>query len=345
MASDMPPAPPSLAVSAPLSAQRTATRAAGPKGVGALLRGNCAGDTLVLRHAAAVAAALEQPLTIARVIDPVPSGAPADPIDWHFRAVELRAELERIKAAEAARTQLEIRADVLEGGGAGELRRWMTAQALDLLVLSTGDDAFAGFLLHSCTPDSALSLLVVPGGPHSGAAPRYARILVPLDGSARAESALPLATTLAQAHKAELLLVHAVPPLELTEVGPLSSEDLDLCQQVRRRNESVARTYLEHVRTRVGDGARPARTVMVGNGDVRRHLTSVITQEDVDLVVLSAHGHGASDGPCGSVAAYLVARGTVPLLLRQDAPCGERPTGVRQVPLAAAPNRMANGRP
>jgi nucleotide-binding universal stress UspA family protein len=336
-------APASLTLSTPRGPRATG-RLDRPQGIGALLPGNRDDDTLVLRHAAAVAAALEQPLTIARVIDPTPAGAPADPVDWHLRALELRAELERIKASEAARTRLEIRADVLEGGSAAQLCRWAAAQALDLLVLSAGDDAFPGLLVQSRTSDSALSLLIVPNGPCGDAMPPYARILVPLDGSARAESALPLAVHLARAHKAELLLVHVVPPLELTEAGPLSREDLDLRQRVRCRNETVARAYLERLQTRIDECVRPARTIIVGDGDVRRHLTSMIAREAVDLVVLSAHGHGASDGTCGSVAAYLVARGTVPLLLRHDASCRERPRVVRQNPVGALPNRMANGR-
>src|SRR5690606_14425646 len=162
----------------------------------------------VLDHAAAIAAALGQPLTIARVIDPPSADTPADPVDWHLRGLELRAELERIKASPPARLPLDIRADVLEGGSAWQIRRWATELALDLLVLSRNDHAFASLLLPQRTSDDGLSLLIVPGGRRvKGTTPPYARILVPLDGSARAESALPIAMRLAQTCKAELLLV------------------------------------------------------------------------------------------------------------------------------------------
>jgi hypothetical protein len=61
----------------------------------------------------------------------------------------------------------------------------------------------------------------------------------------------------------------------------------------------------------------------------------LMERECVDLVILSAHGHGASDAPCGSVAAYLLARGDVPVLVRQDAPPCRPPTGVARLPVQA----------
>ena len=336
--------PVSLAASTSSRCRDAAVRPAGPRRVGVLVQGHAARDALAIRHAAAVASALGTSLTIARVVDPPPAGAPADPIDWHLRALEIRAELERLRG-EVACTPLEIRTDVLEACGAGQVRRWASAQALDLLVTGSDDDDHDGpsVGLHPLLAGGGVSLLVVCGDGPAADAPLYARILVPLDGSARAESALPLAVQLAQVHKAELLLVHAVPPLELTEVGPPSSEDLDLRQRVRRRNEEVARTYLERVRARVADAGRPARSVVVGNGDVRRHLADVVRRERVDLVVLSAHGHGAADGPYGSVAAYLVAHGAVPVLVRQDAPGRPRPLKLGSPLVETVPRRL-NGR-
>jgi len=321
-----------------------AARLAGPRRIGVLVQGHPERDALTIRHAAAVASALRTPLTIARIVAPPPAGEPADPIDWHLRALEIRAELERFRA-EVARIPLETRTDVLEACEPAQVRRWASAQALDLIVTGSNGEDREGLAdgLYPLLADGTISLLVVCGDSPAADAPLYARILVPLDGSARAESALPLALQLAHAHKAELLLVHAVPPLELTEVGPLSSEDLDLQQRVRRRNEEVARAYLERVRGWIAGSGQTARSVLVGNGDVRRHLADVIGRERVDLVVLSAHGHGAAEGPYGSVAAYLIAHRTVPVLVRQDAPDRPRPLKVGSPLVETAPRRL-NGR-
>jgi nucleotide-binding universal stress UspA family protein len=62
------------------------------------------------------------------------------------------------------------------------------------------------------------SLLVVPAhgadGQRDGAL-LLRRILVPLDCSPRAEWVFPLATALARAHDAELILAHVVPEPEI----------------------------------------------------------------------------------------------------------------------------------
>jgi nucleotide-binding universal stress UspA family protein len=321
----------------------TAAHLAGPRRIGVLVEGHADRDALMIRHAAAVASALGAPLIIARVVDPPPAGTPTDPIDWHLRALEIRAELERLRA-EVARTPLEIQTDVVEACGPGHIRRWASAQGLDLLVTGASDDDREGPAEgpHPLMADGTVSLLIVCGDRPAADAPLYGRLLVPLDGSARAETALPLAIQLARAHNAELLLVHAVPPLELIEVGPPSSEDLDLRQRVRHRNEQVARAYLERVRARAADAGQPVRCVLVGDGDVRRHLADVIQQEHVDLVVLSAHGRGAADGPYGSVAAYLVARRIVPVLVRQDVPGRPRLLTLGS-PLVETAPRRSNG--
>src|ERR1019366_541268 len=97
------------------------------------------------------------------------------------------------------------------------------------------------------------SLLLVPVNESrdpAGAA-AYRRIMVPLDGSARAESVLPIASRLAQVHAAELLIAHVTPTPELTRLAPLSAQDLELEQRVSARNERVACGYLDEIRGRL----------------------------------------------------------------------------------------------
>jgi hypothetical protein len=49
---------------------------------------------------------------------------------------------------------------------------------------------------------------------------------------------------------------------------------------------------------------------------VRTRLASLISDEEVDLVVLSAHGRGGhGDVPCGSVTTHLLAHASTPLLI------------------------------
>jgi nucleotide-binding universal stress UspA family protein len=149
----------------------------------------------------------------------------------------------------------------------------------------------------------------------------YRRIMVPLDGSARAESVLPIAMRLTTAHKAELLIAHVTPAPELTKVGPLTAQDLELEQRVIARNERVARGYLDQIRSRLSEAGIVPRTMISRCVDARTGLTRVVRREGVDLVVLSAYGRrGPRDIPCGSVAAHLLTHVAAPLLVFRERP-------------------------
>jgi len=116
------------------------------------------------------------------------------------------------------------------------------------------------------------------------------RVLVPLDGSKRAESALAAASALAE----NVLLVcsAATPPERAAAAKYLAS----VAGRLRRKGVGVA--------TRLG-GGEPSRLI------VRTAL-----QEEAELIVLSGRGHGgAGNGPLGSVAERVLRSSPVPVLL------------------------------
>jgi nucleotide-binding universal stress UspA family protein len=155
------------------------------------------------------------------------------------------------------------------------------------------------------------SLLIVPAAaePATGVA-RYARVLVPLDGSPEAELALPIAARIALAHDAELVIVHVVPAPEVTQTGPLDSEDLALVDRLRRRNERAASAYLDRARARLSEQNVAARVLLLSqNGDVGGRVAGAAVSEHADLIVAAAHGRNARRTlPCGSATAELIAR-------------------------------------
>ena len=63
---------------------------------------------------------------------------------------------------------------------------------------------------------------------------RYQRILVPLDGTPRAETILPAAAVLARAHNAQIVLTHLVQQPALPRRTPPSREDVELADQLVR---------------------------------------------------------------------------------------------------------------
>jgi len=290
----------------------------------------------VIPHAVAIAKAMEAALTLVRVLEPGPTAeGPLDPVEWDIRRHQARDHLEQLvqeQRDEAGR----IEAEVVEGYPAEKICLWARDHRVDLTVLAThGEGGSTEWDLGSTARkiiDHAPGLvLLVPLSAPEARIVHYRRLLVPLDGSSRAESTLPLALRLAKAEGAELLLAHVVPVPELTEVGPLEAEDLELRGQLVRRNERVAHDYLDRIRARVVKGGVSARSLVLCDGDVRSRLARAIVDEAVDLVVLSAQGRsGHSDVPFGSVAAYLIAHAVAPLLIM----CGHPMRATRRVAAA-----------
>ena len=99
---------------------------------------------------------------------------------------------------------------------------------------------------------------------------------------------------LAKAHDADLLIAHVTPAPELTKVGPLTAQDLELEQRVIARNERVARGYLDQIRARVSEAGVVARTVISRSGDARTRLARLVRGERVWI--------SSSSRPTGGVA-------------------------------------------
>jgi nucleotide-binding universal stress UspA family protein len=303
----------------------------------------------VVLHAAQVAAAFGVPLTILRVLEPDSNAdaIPPDPLDWDVRQRETRANLARLVSL-AGPHHIDVQSELIQGRAAEQICGWVLQHGADLTVLAShGEHGRCEWTLSSTARKLVDgvpgSLLLVPadGDRQGGGAVCYRRIMVPLDGSARAESVLPIATRLARVHDADLLIVHVTPAPELTKVGPLTAEDLELEQRVSARNERVARSYLDQIRARVSEAGLAPRTVVSRSGDARTGLARLVRRESVDLVVLSAYGRrGPRDIPCGSVAAHLLTHVTAPLLVFR-----ERPRRVLKRLYEEAARRATSARP
>jgi nucleotide-binding universal stress UspA family protein len=306
------------------------------------------GETVVL-HAAMIAQAFGVPLTILRVLETELNvdTAPSDPLDWGVRQREARAYLERLVSL-ADHREIDVQSELIQGRAAEQICGWVLQHGADLTVLAShGEHGRSEWTLSSTARKLVDgvpgSLLLVPadGDRRERSAVRYRRIMVPLDGSARAESVLPIATRLALAHDADLLIAHVTPASELTRVGPLTAQDLELEQRVSARNERVAHSYLDQIHARVSEVGIEARTVISRGGDARTRLARLVRREGVDLLILSAYGRrGPRDTPFGSVAAHLLTHVAAPLLVFR-----ERPRRVMKRLSQEAARRAASARP
>lgn len=147
----------------------------------------------------------------------------------------------------------------------------------------------------------------------------FTRIFVPLDGSLRAEQALPVAARIAHATEGTVVLARVVgiapelnPYFVLPPAGApgLALEALD-----------AAKDYLTQVaHSDVLAGIEPVTVVLTGMA--AHELLDEIEAQQADLVVMTSHGHtGLSRWVLGSVAQHVTRHAKVPVLvLRENLP-------------------------
>lgn len=134
-------------------------------------------------------------------------------------------------------------------------------------------------------------------------------ILVPLDGSAEAEAALPLATELAQGLGAQVSLLRVVPPiLGRYEVGLPDAYP----PEIETRRALRARQYLKALQAQHPEAI--AR-VYVEQGLPREEVPRFIQRRRVDLVVMASRSrYGWGRWSLGSVADEVI-EGAAPAIL------------------------------
>lgn len=297
---------------------------------------------LVFAHARAISNCLDSPLTLAQVVEVRKSSrTPKDPFEWQIICSESRAHLHHVVDFED--TSGEPVEEVLLHGVVGdEINRWATANQASLLVFATHKPGrsrthMLGSTARRLLETSERSILLVPPEASTQTDIRYRRLLVPLDGSRRAENVLPVAVRIARQNDADIVLVHVVPTPEIFDSGPDDELSRDLCAKIHDAGEQMARHYLETLRYRLSNEKVRVKVIIAGEGDPRVNLRQIAGEQDADLIVMSAHGHtGLVDQPCGSVTDYLANHLSIPLLIVRD--------GFAEVPLHAAARSKQSGR-
>ena len=137
-----------------------------------------------------------------------------------------------------------------------------------------------------------------------GQIPEYRRILVPLDGSQVAVSALPHAVGLAKAVGASVRLLHVVGDSPRPE--PLTEEEAvteDITAHLETAKEEV-----------LAQGVQCQWSITTG--DPAREIVRYSREHQIDLIVMVTHGMGQRlELAFGSVARSVLERAPCPLLL------------------------------
>ena len=143
----------------------------------------------------------------------------------------------------------------------------------------------------------------------------FRRILVPLDGSARAERALPVAAHLARRSGGTLVLLRVAP--SHVPHSPIFEPPQALLAHVGDELDE-ARQYVANIAASDFVAGVTVEMRML-EGDPAATILEAVGTERADLVVLCRHGHtGPVRWPLGSVARKVIRHVTVPALIGHE---------------------------
>jgi len=212
-----------------------------------------------------------------------------------------------------------VETQITDGEVAGSILEASTEFGADLIALSShGRSGIAraalGSVAHQIVQAARQPVFLAP--PQVAPAHRFARILVPLDGSELSQRALPLAQTVAGFADCEIVLMTAIEQVtssqldDLQNNGTASPEATDVVAEAQR-NLAEVKYDMSYARctTRLAAG-KPAQTIL-----------AISEHEEIDLIVQCTHGRTGYDlWRHGSVASELMHSSTVPILIIGGAP-------------------------
>jgi len=290
----------------------------------------------VLPHVVAIARAFNTKVILLRALEKNRTNGSAqlfDLLNWQIKKTEAKLYLEKI-SARLIKSQLRIDATVLEGLVAKSITEFAQSQGMKLIILSShGHSGVSQWGISSVAQKIILSaptsvLIIRAHQPASSEVVEqaYRRILVPLDGSRRAENVLPMIAHLARFHNSQIHIVIVVTTPEMARQLPPVQEDIDLSNRIVARNREEFIRYLEQVRLSSSLNGIPLQTHLLTSDSAPAALHGLVEQENIDLVALSAHGYsGNNQWPYGSMVNNFILYSKVPLLIVQDLPTKEEP--------------------
>ena len=288
----------------------------------------------VLPHVVAFAHSFNTEITLLRMLEKNHTNVSAqlfDLLNWQINKTQATLYLEKTRLRFKG-SSIRIRTTVQEGLVAEGITEYAQDQGMKLIILSShGRSGLTQWGISSITQKIILSaptsVLIVRASQRDiqtgelSAVPFYRRILVPLDGSHRAENVIPIVTQLTHFHKSQVHLVQVVQTPEMARQMPPAPDDIDLSDRIVARNRDEAGRYLEQLKVRSSLEGIAIQTHLITSDNAAAALHQLVEQEHIDLVTLSAHGYsGNRQWPYGNMVNNFILYGKVPLLIVQDLP-------------------------
>jgi len=265
----------------------------------------------------------------------------------HEKPADTRDAQDQTEAGTKTRVEYSIR----EGKTAENIVNFAHSEDIDLLVICThGSGGLSRWNISSVT-QKVINLIYLPvlivRAYHQPATVvnrvHYRSILLPIDSSRRAECSLSAGIALARGELAlelgaettdhvnrrnalvispaptKLVLTAVIKPPELPMPEPYPLEIEQLSQQLMNVSRKAVSNYLYEMKERL---PVECEIRVLENISVSAAIQELASQEeDIDLVVLCAHGYtGQFAWPYGSIARNYIEHGTKPVLVIQDVP-------------------------
>ncbi len=222
-----------------------------------------------------------------------------------YRAIESAEDYLTTVSDDLRASGFTVGGGVSFGGSAAEwIAEEAAARSADMVVMATHARIGTGRWLHGSVAEevvhkSSVPTMLVGAADAASIAPRFAAtepvLVVPLDGSALAETALPLALGLAKAISARLVLV-GVLPAHSTDGQPVSGCLEGTAERIQGQGFTI------EVVERAGDPATEIAAAAVDHGAA--------------AVIMATHGRsGLARTILGSVAGGVVHENAVPVVL------------------------------
>jgi nucleotide-binding universal stress UspA family protein len=299
-----------------------------------------------LSHMLAIVRSFDADVTLIHMLEKKETDSSAhmfDLLDWQIKKTEASLYLEKTKAR-FNESDLHIQMVVQEGLVAEGITEYAQDHGVKLIILSShGNSGLARWGISNIAQKIILSaptsvfviraqqLDVQADEPPAMAS--YQRILVPLDGSQRAEHVLPIVGQLAHFHGSKIHLVQVIQTPEMARHLPLTHEDIELSNRIVERNREEAEHYLELAKSRSYLDGLTVHVHLFTSDNAAAELHRVAEQEQVDLVVLNAHGYSGHSGwPLGSMVNNFIMYSHLPILIVQDLPVKPKQTSVEGLP-------------
>lgn len=226
-----------------------------------------------------------------------------------------REYLTKLAKRVGRRTTAEVEPVFLDGKVVPTLAAYAANHGVDLVVMVThGRGGFQRLWLGSVADGLSrrisVPLLLARGGRSPGSRmlqdPLFRRVLVPLDGSDRAETALRTAAALLGDGPGAITLAHIVHPLSVAATA----------NRVPQMESDVEVSYLSPLAARYKRDRITVDVVSKVHGTVPRALLEIADEHDVDLIAITSQGMGTLERMVvGSVADKLVRTARVPVLI------------------------------